>query len=87
VPLDIDTVCESVERTGRLLVVDEDYLGFGLSGEVIAQVIERLGPGGVRAVARHGVPNVPIPAARSLEDAVVPRRASIAGALRELVQR
>ena len=36
VPLDIETVAASAARTGRLLVVDEDYLSFGLSAEVIA---------------------------------------------------
>lgn len=39
-PLDRDAVCESVRRTGRLLVVDEDYRDFGLSGELAATVME-----------------------------------------------
>lgn len=39
-PLDKETVLESVEETGRLLVVDEDYQGFGLSGELAAVVLE-----------------------------------------------
>ncbi|MEU0507972.1 alpha-ketoacid dehydrogenase subunit beta [Amycolatopsis sp. NPDC006125] len=72
VPLDTDTVLESVGRTGRLLVVDEDYLSFGLSGEVIARVAER-DPGLLRApAARVAVPDVPIPYARPLEYAVLP---------------
>jgi pyruvate dehydrogenase E1 component beta subunit len=87
VPLDMDTVCESVSRTGRLLVVDEDYLGFGLSGELITRTVEKLGVGGVRQVARHGLPDVPVPAALSLEEAVVPRAGSIAAAVRELAAR
>jgi pyruvate dehydrogenase E1 component beta subunit len=72
VPLDPDTIVESVGRTGRLLVVDEDYLSFGLSGEVIAQVAE-IDPTLLRApAARVCVPDVPIPYARSLEYAVLP---------------
>lgn len=72
VPLDTDTILESVGRTGRLLVVDEDYLSFGLSGEVIARVAEH-DPGLLRAPARRvAVPDVPIPYARSLERAVLP---------------
>jgi pyruvate dehydrogenase E1 component beta subunit len=39
-PLDRATVARSVERTGRLLVVDEDYREFGLSGELAASVLE-----------------------------------------------
>jgi len=37
-------------------------------------------------VARHAVPDVPIPAARSLEEAVVPGAASIARAIRRAAQ-
>lgn len=39
-PLDTDAVCRAVERTGRLLVVDEDYKHFSLSGELAAIVME-----------------------------------------------
>jgi len=87
VPLDTATVAASVARTGRLLVVDEDYLSFGLSGEVVARVVETLGPGAVRQVARHAVPDVPVPAARSLEEMVVPRAGSITAAIRALAAR
>ena len=83
VPLDAETVAASAARTGALLVVDEDYLSFGLSAELIVRVLERLGPGALR-FARHAVPDVPIPAARSLEQAVVPGPASIADAVRAL---
>lgn len=84
VPLDIGTVGKSVARTGRLLVVDEDYLSFGLSGEIVARVLERLGPSALRQVRRHAVPDVPIPGALSLEEALVPGPASIARVLREM---
>jgi pyruvate dehydrogenase E1 component beta subunit len=87
VPLDDAHVAASAARTGRLLVVDEDYRSFGLSGELVARTIERLGPGGLRAVARHAVADVPIPAALTLEQAVVPAVDSIAGAVRDLVAR
>lgn len=84
VPLDMETVCTSVAKTERLLVVDEDYLSFGLSGEVVTRCLERLGPGALRQVARHAVRDVPIPAARTLEEAVVPGRASVAAAIRAM---
>ena len=84
VPLDAAAVAGSVARTRRLLVVDEDYLSFGLSGELVARVLELLGPRAFEAVARHAVPDVPIPAARSLERAVIPRAGTIAGAVRAL---
>jgi pyruvate dehydrogenase E1 component beta subunit len=85
VPLDTDTILESVGRTGKLLVVDEDYLSYGLSGEVIARVAER-DPSLLRAPAtRVAVPDVPIPYARSLEYAVLPTVDRIRRAVLELV--
>ncbi len=84
VPLDVETVARSAAKTGRLLVVDEDYLSFGLSAEVIVRVLERLGPSSLRQLRRHAVPDVPIPAALSLEEVLVPGPASIAKVLREM---
>jgi len=85
VPLDHETVAESVSRTGRLLVVDEDYRSFGLSGELITRIIETLGPSHVQAVARLAEPDVPIPAALSLEQMVIPDVAAIAQSGRRLL--
>ncbi len=39
-PLDRTAVCQEVKKTGRLLVVDEDYESFGLSGELAAVALE-----------------------------------------------
>jgi pyruvate dehydrogenase E1 component beta subunit len=39
-PLDKQLVVGTVSKTGRMLVVDEDYQGFGLSGELAAIVLE-----------------------------------------------
>lgn len=87
VPLDLDTLCTSVAKTGRVLVVDEDYLSFGLSGEILARLLEQLGPAALRQVARHATPNIPIPAAITLEEAVVPGIQSIAREIRALAAR
>jgi acetoin:2,6-dichlorophenolindophenol oxidoreductase subunit beta len=84
VPLDMETVIESVRRTGRMLVVDEDYRSFGVSGEIMARVLEA-GLGGRVHAARHCLPDVPIPASKPLEEAVIPSPGSIAAAVRELM--
>lgn len=84
VPLDMQTIIDSVRKTGRLLVVDEDYLSFGLSGEIIARLVERHELPAV--VRRLAVPDVPIPGALSLEQAVVPNVDSIASTLREITR-
>ena len=71
-PLDRETVLESVAKTGRLLVVDEDYLSFGMTGEIAATVAET-DPGMLKApVVRLAVPDTPIPYARPLEYFVLP---------------
>lgn len=85
VPLDHPTVVESVARTGRLLVVDEDYLSFGLSGELVTRIVEALGPSRVTAVGRVANPDVPIPAALSLEREVIPNEDRIEAAVRSLL--
>lgn len=84
VPLDTESVAASVARTGRLLVVDEDFHSFGMSGEVVARVVEALGPQALRQVARHAMPDIPLPAARTLEEAAVPSEASIIEAVRRM---
>lgn len=40
VPLDRETIRASFAKTGRLIVVDEDYHSYGVSGEIIATVTE-----------------------------------------------
>ena len=40
VPLDKEAIVKSVQKTGRLVVVDEDYLRWGFSGEMAAIVAE-----------------------------------------------
>jgi len=87
VPLDTETIVESVSKTGRLLVVDEDYESFGLSGEIIARVAER-NPG-LFAVppARVCVPDVSLPYARPLEMAVLPTPERIRAAVVEMMRK
>jgi len=72
VPMDIETICSSVAKTKRLLIVDEDYLSFGLSGEIITRVIEKLGTNNVKQIERLGNPDIPVPAAKSLENFTIP---------------
>jgi pyruvate dehydrogenase E1 component beta subunit len=84
VPLDIDLVRDSVAKTQRLLVVDEDYLSFGLSAEVITRVIESgLHP---KVTRRHAVPDVPIPGALILEREILPSESSIMKVVMEMME-
>lgn len=86
VPLDREAVLRSVGKTGRLLVADEDYLGFGLTGEIAAIVAENLDTVHLKApVRRVAVPNVPIPYSRPLEQFVIPQVGSLVAAVRGLM--
>jgi pyruvate dehydrogenase E1 component beta subunit len=86
VPLDVESVLKSVRKTGRLLVADEDYLGFGLSGEIAAVIAEHLDTVRLKApVKRLAVPNVPIPYSRPLEQFVIPQVKNIVQAVQELI--
>jgi len=83
VPLDAETVLESVRKTGRLVVVDEDYRSFGLTGEVVARAAEGA-LSDLEAVERLGIPDVPIPYARPLENEVIPGTEDVAEAVRSV---
>jgi pyruvate dehydrogenase E1 component beta subunit len=86
VPLDVKTLVSSVAKTGRLLVVDEDYLSFGLSGEIAALIAERLDQIVLKApIRRLAVPDVPIPFSRPLEHFVIPQVDSIVKAASQLM--
>jgi pyruvate dehydrogenase E1 component beta subunit len=86
VPLDTDTVLKSVRKTGRLLVADEDYLGFGLTGEMAGLIAENLDTLRLKApIKRLAVPNVPIPYSRPLEQFVIPQVDHIVNAAQALM--
>lgn len=89
VPLDKETVLKSVCKTGRLLIADEDYLGFGLTGEIAALIAENLDTVTLKApIKRLAVPNVPIPYSRPLEQFVIPQVANIVlAAQQQLLQK
>jgi pyruvate dehydrogenase E1 component beta subunit len=81
-PLDKTTLCEMVAQTGRLLVVDEDYEGFGLSGELAAVVLEADIPVKYARVCTQTT----IPYARSMEDQILPNVERIRKAIIDLLQ-
>jgi pyruvate/2-oxoglutarate/acetoin dehydrogenase E1 component len=66
-PWDEEAVVTSVARTGRLLVAHEAVEAGGFGAEVVARVLDRLGPRRIKAAKRLGAPRVPVPFAPSLE--------------------
>jgi acetoin:2,6-dichlorophenolindophenol oxidoreductase subunit beta len=70
-PLDTATVARSVRKTGRLLVVQEAYMPFGVGAEIVASVVGQ--PVSLKAPAeRLAVPFLPVPALKVLEQAYLP---------------
>jgi pyruvate/2-oxoglutarate/acetoin dehydrogenase E1 component len=85
-PLDMDPVYASLERTGRLMVVQEAPEHGGFLNEVIARVASSTAIGHLIApVVRLAGMNVPIPYAPQLEKAVVPQINNIVDAARSVV--
>ncbi|MFV1961131.1 MAG: alpha-ketoacid dehydrogenase subunit beta [Acidimicrobiia bacterium] len=72
VPLDREGIVASVEKTHRLMVVDEDYHSFGMSGEVITTAIEGAFDYLDAPPVRVTTPDIPIPYSRPLEQWALP---------------
>ena len=82
-PLDRDEICRSVSKTGRLLVVDEDYQNCGLSGELSAVVLEA----GISFKFQRVCTMDTIPYARDLEDLTLPSTKAIIEAGLQLLRK
>lgn len=87
VPIDKETILNSVSKTHRLLVVDEDYLAYGMTAEVAAIVSEEIFDQLAAPVRRLAMPNVPIPYSRPLERFVLPSVDKIYEAAKDLFRR
>ena len=73
VPLDLDTILTSVEKTGRLLVVHEAPSRGGFGSEVVSRVVCEK-PGLLKTAPRIlGSVNIPMPYSPALEDACIPQ--------------
>ncbi len=86
VPLDEEAILRSVAKTGRLVVVDEDYERCGFTAEVAAIAAEKGFHSLEAPVARVANPNVPIPFNRRLERHVLPDKEKIARAIKAVMK-
>ncbi len=85
VPLDKATLVQSVRKTGRLVVADEDYLSYGTTGEVVASIVEADVSMFKAPPRRVAYPDVPPPASRSLETMCMPDAGKIVKAVLEIL--
>ncbi len=81
-PLDLDTVLESVENTGRLVCVDEATPRCNIAADVSAQVAQQAFSSLRAGIEMVTAPHTPVPFSPVLEDAYIPSAAKVASAVR-----
>jgi pyruvate/2-oxoglutarate/acetoin dehydrogenase E1 component len=85
IPLDARAVLDSVARTSRLVIVEENPYQGGWGGTVVSIVVEEGFYDLDAPIRRVAGACVPLPFADNLEEAVVPTAARVAAAVRELL--
>lgn len=85
VPLDMETVFQSVQKTGRLLAVHESQSNCGVGAEIVARTYEEA-PHLLQAPARRlGMAPVSIPVSQTLEEEVLPWKKKMKAAVLEML--
>ena len=84
-PLDIDTIIESVKKTGRLVVVHEAMKTCGVGAEIAALVQEKAFDYLDAPIKRVATPDVIIPVNRNLERMVLPQEEQIVEAVKSVL--
>jgi len=84
-PIDKETIFNSVEKTKRLLIVDEDYLSYGYTAEVAALVASEAFYHLEAPIGRLAIPDVPIPYSPVLEKYVIPDANNIIAKAKEIM--
>lgn len=82
VPLDKDTMIESVSKTGRAVVIDEGCQSFGVTAEIASVVYDGAFDYLDAPIVRLGAMDVPVPFSKPLEDATIPSEQDVIQAVR-----
>jgi len=86
VPLDTETLVESVKKTSRAVVVDGAHEMYGVTGEIAALVGEQAFDYLDAPVMRLGAPQTPVPFTRELESLMVPDASQIVDKVRHMFE-
>jgi pyruvate dehydrogenase E1 component beta subunit len=84
-PLDRATVCASVRRTGRAIMLEDDWLSYGIGAEIAATIQEGAFDYLDAPVRRVAAAEVPLPYAKPLELAALPDAAALTRTVREVL--
>ena len=83
-PLDKQTLIDSAKKTSRVIVIDEGYQRYGVTGEIASVIADGAFYHLDAPVKRMGAMDVPVPFSPVLEDLTVPTAASVAAAAKSL---
>ena len=86
-PLDEDSILESVEETGRLVVVDESNPRCNMATDIAALAAENVFDALKAPIRKVTPPHTPVPFAPELEDLYIPSPAQIEAAVRDVASR
>ncbi|PSQ59267.1 MAG: alpha-ketoacid dehydrogenase subunit beta [Halobacteriales archaeon SW_9_67_25] len=83
-PLDTDTIVDSVEKTGRLVVADESPVSYGVHAEVATRVMENAFYSLDAPIQRVGTPDTHMPFSTPLEQEVLPDAEGVRAAIERI---
>jgi pyruvate dehydrogenase E1 component beta subunit len=86
-PMDVDTIVESVKKTGRIVAVEEGWRQSGVGAEVAAQIVEHAFDWLDAPVLRVTSEDVPMPYAANLEKLTLPSVAEVVEAAKAVCYR
>lgn len=86
VPLDWETILESVHRINKVIILHEDVRTGGMGGEIAAVIAEKAFDALDGPIVRVTAPDTPVPYSPPLEDAFIPQSADVVAAARRLVK-
>jgi pyruvate dehydrogenase E1 component beta subunit len=84
-PLDLETILESVRKTGHAVIVEDDWRFGGFAGEIVSLIQEKAFDYLDAPIARVAGADVPMPYSRALEMAALPSEQQIADAVRAMM--
>lgn len=84
-PLDRETVCASVRKTSRAVVLEDDCLSYGIGAEISATLMEGAFDYLDAPVRRVAAAEIPLPYAKPLESAALPTAKDLIRVVRELL--
>jgi len=84
-PLDIDSIINSIKKTGKAIVVEEGWKTGGVGGEIVSQIMENAFDYLDAPIKRVAGKDVPMPYSKNLEKLAIPSTEDIIKSVKEIV--